>query len=305
MRWLLENHEEPQLKDAARALLQAFCDLRDDEKIENLQTQAQWKDMDILVTVETNERKLAAVIEDKIFSAEHDQLEKYNKTIDAELKEYDEVSKVFYKTSIPDLAERERVEPKGWKIFDIYRIYDILNKFASTENLILSQYVEHLQPLFIAASNTVLPKNSETMFDYLAWHAFFLHTVAPHFKDKYGYWIGRAGQYPYIVFKLYEKDKKDLPFLEIRSRDCLNGSFIARILCFDVEHFTPLEKVAEKIKADRTWACSLVHRKGAQPKQIGKYAQTSVFTSEDFIKNVKICADYFSEVTQYWEKNRT
>lgn len=82
LRWLLESYNDEDLKEPVRFLLKEFCDLKDDEQINNLETWAQWCSIDISVWIDTNYRKIVLFIEDKAFSGEHNQLKTYNLKID-------------------------------------------------------------------------------------------------------------------------------------------------------------------------------------------------------------------------------
>ena len=100
------------------------------EKIIEVKTYSQWHKMDIFAIVETNKRKIALFIEDKVFSTEHNQLENYNKIIEKSIenKGYElnqlgiskeNVIKVFYKTLWLSDIEKDAVINEGWEICDI------------------------------------------------------------------------------------------------------------------------------------------------------------------------------------------
>jgi hypothetical protein len=151
LRWFFEsyNSDNKKLANNLQTFLSAIVGKTIDvTKIRNLTTKAQWKYLDVVVEFVYEEKNYFIAIEDKIFSAEHNQLENYNKKID----DYPngkkvELFRIFYKTSILSEEEKERVEKAKWTIFDLQKIYGIFSKFENTNNNIFDDYVQHINNL--------------------------------------------------------------------------------------------------------------------------------------------------------------
>lgn len=300
LRWLLESHDDEDLKEPVRFLLNQFCDLKDDEQINKLKTWAQRCSIDITVEIDTNYRKITLFIEDKAFSGEHNQLKTYNLKIDRTKDR--EIYKVFYKTSMLTDWDKTATHEAAWKPYDIIAIYHIFQKFCNTNNIILQQYISYLKKLSTAVQNAVKPQASDGREDWLKWESYFLKKIVPVFKDKYPIvWAGKSGQYPYVSFGL--REKPHMPYLEVRSRDCTENRLTVLILCYGVKDFMPQDKVIEKIKADNFFKCDFLrHKNGSTPKQIGKYTIDNIDTDEKFIAELNKCATYFSSLMQIWYK---
>ena len=68
LRWLLENYDDPELKDAADDLLQEFCGINVKD-IKSINSTAQWCNIDISVWITLKyDSKAALIIEDKTYS---------------------------------------------------------------------------------------------------------------------------------------------------------------------------------------------------------------------------------------------
>lgn len=318
--WLFNNYDDEKVGPVAYALLQKFCNLAKDEKIRALETKAQWKDIDISVWFETDKnKKYTLFIEDKVDSGEHNQLEKYNGHIKEEEKKGKEVYKVYYKPGYLYDDEIDRVEKAGWKWFSFDMICKMLKPVAGSSHPIVRQYIEHVLAREDVLSTTEKPEKSDTQLDFLAWLSFLGKTVIPRLKKEFdksdltlGAW--RAGQYPYIVLVArYHGDEK-VPYLEIRSRDCVpdekdKGKFMARILCYGMdEKFIPQqEALIERIKGSELFECKNLHyyKKGKKifPKQIGytKQDTTKAATTEEFIAAVRQSVQAYLDLMKDWD----
>lgn len=302
LRWLFESYNDEELQPCVNALLKEFCDIEVNSE-DTVKTYAQWQKIDIKVDIQKNTgEKIMLLIEDKAFSGEHDQLKRYNeKLVRYESKGY-KIHKVFYKTSLLSQKDIRATKNNGWASYDINSIYKLFNPFENTENIILKQYIEYLYELYSAVNNEIKPKSSDNWIDWLSWISYFEKKIIPNFENKYIAGCEKLAQYPYVNF--YLKIEKEMPYFEIRSRDCCNNNFKGYILCYGVKDLTPQDKVINKIKQDNIFKCErLVHRNGGKPKQIGKYEATNIDTDEKFLAEVKRCSEYYSEVMSNWRSN--
>lgn len=95
LRWLFENYDDPELRDAAGDLLQEFCGIDLDE-VKDITSKAQWCNIDVVVRITLQDNTTAELfIEDKTYSQEHEQLQRYDSHIDQWCKS-DRIYKIFY-----------------------------------------------------------------------------------------------------------------------------------------------------------------------------------------------------------------
>ncbi len=314
LRWLFENWEDEQIKPIIYSLAKKFCGIQNEEKIIKIDSWAQWQHIDLTFYIDTNKNQYALFIEDKVFSSEHNQLTTYDTKI-ATIKNR-EIHKIFYKTSIVKDDERKRIEQNqnsmkaNWEIYDINDIYRLFSPFKDIKNLIVNQYIEHISALKEATAWTTKPDSNNGGVDFLKWESYF-HKVGDSILTKYnsgGIW--KAGQFPYIclVFKNNEND----PYLEIRSRDCLGGKFVSRILFYGVENQNPKmsneeirerqNKMIKKLEADKKFKVKNLRKNSSSfPRQIGVFEKFNVNSDEEFIELLKENANYYDELMKIWE----
>ena len=310
LRWLFESYDcDEAVSKCAIKLLRAFSD--DDslqiEKIENLKTYAQWKKVDVLVTFKHEDKIFCIAIEDKTFTSDHDdQLKKYNDELTGYcegLKGEDNcqnvISKViYYKTSPVCVEERNRIEINdGWKVFDINQIYELFNSCISTDSEILCSYIAYIAKVHNACHNKNKPDSNEGNIDFLKWEAYFKNTIIPKLSRKnYDVGVWKAGQYPYICLVIKKTDiSKKIPYLEIRSRDCLNNNFTARILLYEVDRTEEqLENLRANIKASKFKIQNYKQQAGISPEN------ETAKTDEDFISLVEEYASEYLNGMKDW-----
>ena len=155
LRWLIENYncEDKQVSFYARKFISAFMGVEsivESNDITDMGSWAEWKKIDITFEFTYKGKKTAIFIEDKTTSCEHNQLEGYNHTIKAycESKGID-YYRVYYKTSVLEKDERERVELAQWNVFDQKRILSLFSDsvIEIINNSILKDYVIHIRSL--------------------------------------------------------------------------------------------------------------------------------------------------------------
>ena len=322
LRWLFENYDDPELGEIVNRLSGKLCGFCEGEKVKTLRTEAQNHKIDISVWITTTAgRKYALFLEDKAFSSEHNQLKAYDRFIDyvAGQREYT-VRKVFYKTAKIEDDERDRICEAAkngstrWEIFDINEISDFFSPYLHAQNIILRQYAEHVKNIYEATTNTQKPKSNDGNVDYAAWKSYFEKVIIPAVEkdgsDEYKCSSWRAGQYPYVVLYVKKRGYGDrIPYLEIRSRDCLDDKFMARILCYGMEEKDiPQQNILiENIKATPELECKNLRtrKKGKEidfPKQVGKSLENlTASTDEEFIELVKKHIAYYLHVMKDWK----
>ena len=324
LRWLFENFEDNELKDAAGDLLQEFCAI-DIQDIKDVNTTAQWCNIDISVWITLKDgSKTALFIEDKTYSEEHNQLDNYDNHINWCENEYARIYKIFYKTDIISDNEKTRINntknTNKWRVYSIKEILPLFEKYIYSDNLILRQYAEHVVNVYQATQNTKMPESDGTHIDYLKWISYFEKTVKPQllegYQDKCKYFVTKAGQYPYVYMSIEKNGyNKIVPKLEIRSRDCLPVSeqchkrnINIRFLCYGMpETDVPRQQaLIEKIKQSNRFATKgmVQNRNGKEkyfPKQIGYLDNVTVQDEYAFIQKIKEYVGYYLELMKDWE----
>ena len=190
LRWLFENYncENESVKKAFRKLFDSFTDGKFKSKeITDLETVAQWKNIDISIWFKVDGDEHLLVIEDKTGSEIHnDQLKKYSleikkhsdfwkneehqktKRSERYIENDQNIFKIFYKTNIIDQWENDNAKSCGWKIYDIYSIYELFSDI-NTDNEVLGYYQEYIQKTYSAAKREI-PLNE---WNLISWHSFF------------------------------------------------------------------------------------------------------------------------------------
>lgn len=319
LRWLFQSYDDPVVGEVSNCLLGEFCHFQDGEKVGSLHTEAQKNKIDISAWITTTlGRKIALFIEDKTFSNEHHQLETYDSYIDR-INDH-AIYKVFYKINVIDSEEKSRIEKANeknkvrWVVYDIEGLYSFFGKHKESENMILSQYAEHVEKIYNAVKNTKKPQTNDTTVDFLKWQAYFTNIIIPALKGcgtsfMCGSW--KAGQYPYVV--LYVKKlgygQRKIPYLEIQSRDCVKDSFKAKILCYniEIEDVWQQQVLMDNIKANPAFECKKIRMKkrGVEnyfPKQVG-YSPDGLNAATDkaFIALVEKYIAGYLDVMKDWK----
>ena len=306
--WLFESWKDPKNNSIVQHLLEAFCGLNKTDGIKDISTQAQWRNSDVRVNITlSDDRQIILLIEDKTFSSEHgDQLMRYNKAVE-ELE--GEKHKIYYKTYTIDDAESERVKRAGWDEYDLKKIYDLFKDFREKDVFLVKQYIDHLEDLIKVNRNEVKPQSSETRRDVLLWDAYFKNTVISKLKDKLNEkgcnaWAFHV-HYGYSLLKVEPQNDKDkLPYLEVRSRDCIGTNFRALILCYDIEGESILKRIVSQATkaANETdfWSTkNQRHKAGKEPKQICFFKKPlETESDEEFIARIEECIDRYCELLE-------
>ena len=281
LRWLFESYDDKELGKTVRKLLTAFCELSDDEIVTELHTTAQWNKIDCIT-------------------------------------EY-QVYKVFYKTTRIEQWEHRRLiavnetSPTPWCSVEIRDI--VCNLFAdcvNAENVILRQYAEHMRQIYMALLNTSRPCKNNDQIDFIKWTSYFEHLKATVLDDEFGdqayFYTYRAGQYPYVCLNIKATGyDKEIPYLEIRSRDCVDNKFVARFLCYGMPQtdVNQQQLLIERIQNEGSFVCKhLKYRKKGNdifPKQIGYTATVIVNNDEEFLALIQKFTRVYLDLMQQWE----
>lgn len=311
LRWLFENYDDPELEGAAYALLRAMCKLEEDEIIMHLDSTAQWHNIDISVWIQTNKRKIALFIEDKTYSSEHNQLTEYNKHIKKRKEKYGEdIYSVYYKIGNIDKDEEDKIEAAGtninkWTIFKVDQIVGLLKDFSTSRNMLLRQYVEYVAVVHNALFSLQKPKDNKTKMDLVQWKTYFDKVIIPKLEGKdelFWAWCCKAGQYPYVLLHIEKKcDDKQIPYLEITSRDCVDDHFVASILTYKITDEKLLDRNAAFLKKIEDDGLMSHFRHTKSRKTIGKSPlHEGVKTTEEFIKVTGEYIRYYLELMETW-----
>lgn len=111
-----------------------------------------------------------------------------------------EVHRIFYKTSIITEEDTKflnecKILPNtfsarycasniGWKVFNIFDIYNILSKYQDSNNLILNMYIQHIVKVYNLSTTNDIPNTDNTQ----EWYLYFVHNFKQYFEDM-GYLV--------------------------------------------------------------------------------------------------------------------
>lgn len=314
LRWLFENHDDAELGKPVYELLKEFCEFADDEKIKSLVSISQEHKIDLSFYIETTTRRITLFIEDKTFSNEHRQLEKYDTHI--ERPQPNNIYKIFYKTNLISDVDEQGISQANnhnttkWVAFDINKIVSVFGKYSNSQNQILAQYAQYVKKISDCIHNTQKPKTNSTKSDLIEWQAYFNNTVIPNLhNDKCTYGVWKAGRFPYICLVITKKGyDKRVPYLEIRSKDCYNDRFQARILCYDVLYEdlkAQQSSLIANIKDIKEWNCKglVTKHNGKQiyPKQVGYSDIENATNDNQFISLVEKYISLYLQTMIDWE----
>lgn len=312
LRWFFKSYKDEQFKPIVADFISTFTKGQlneqrpqltvDKDDYSIIEAFAQLNDIDISIDIQLSNGKRTLVIEDKTDSEEHNnQLETYNKRI--EKWKYPNgsfeqcVYKIFYKTSTIDRSEKDRVERAGWTCFDLDSIWNFFKKYQNKTNSdVLNDYINHLQKLINESKNEFLPKKH----NILEWKSFFEKTVKPNLKNCDVYVNETYFGYAYLNVRPTGKEKNKTPYLEIRSRDCLDGGLIGRILLYGVEDNKDFDKLKDIVANS-----SLFHKEN-NSKQIGSTKRRNqekikYSSEEDFIKQIERLSDEYLRIMKEWD----
>ena len=304
LRWFIEND----YNGSGRELLGVLTNVNPSE-ISNIRTWAQFEHIDIWVEFDVGSEPHILIIEDKVNTGDHsNQLVRYMKSV----KKWNNSSEkyknrkshfVFYKTRILNEADKEHIisqsigdEKYSWIVFDLLKINSFFLKYIKSDNLVIQQYAEYINGRSYDSTNVVIPKEHRI----IAWKSFFERTVKPYFDNTdLDVYVGETFYgYSYLTFRPKGSVKSKTPYLEIRSRDCLNNHMVGRILLYGVD-LSNEEKSAIKEKISTFGKMFKKENNSQQIASTNKRKQEPIKyeSQEDFInKVIEMANEYLSIV---------
>lgn len=311
--WLIANYnceEDKQLKNASRKFICKLFEINNfdinENDILNAKVYPQENKIDIYAIIDIKGKgKYGIFIEDKTSSFEHNQLVKYNKNIEniKNSDKLDYVLKIFYKSHLIDNEERKRINDAKWKEFSFDEIYNFFGKYMDVNNIILSQYANYVINLYLSSFNVEKPKDN----NLIAWASYFENVIKPRIVGICDVWIveNRQYGYTYMCMRPLNRGKELMPYLEIRSRDCVNDQFMARILMHDVDytkHKNGLEEIRNIIlerEKNNIFKGNYGEKKN---KQVARTIKNNYCAETDnqFIDLCKKVINEYIEIVKFW-----
>ena len=312
--WLMANYnceEDKELKYASRKFICKLFEINNvdinENDILNAKVYPQENKIDIYAIIDVqNKGKYGVFIEDKTSSFEHNQLVKYNKNIEniKNSDKLDYVLKIFYKSHLIDNEERKRINDAKWKEFSFDEIYNFFIEYKDANNIILSQYANYVINLYLSSFNVEKPKDN----NLIAWTSYFENVIKPRIVGICDAWIveNRQYGYTYMCMRPINRGKELMPYLEIRSRDCVNNQFVARILMYDVDynkHKNGLEEIRNIIlerEKNNIFKGNYGEKKN---KQVARTIKNKYYAETDnqFIDLCKKVINEYNEIIKFWD----
>lgn len=311
--WIIDsyNSDDEVERKVSRKFIQFLTGINEDEILTEVWIKAQWYKIDVtaFITTETG-RNIGIFIEDKTTSFEHNQLEDYNKSINkiiqCENGKISDIKKVFYKTNTIYIDESERIKHAGWNEISFENINEFWTQFINVDNIIISQYAKHVTKIYKDSKNVYIPTEN----NIISWVSYFKDKLVPIFEKKCDCW-GFTTRFNYACFacRPLGRGNEKMPYLEIRSRDCLNGVFNAKILMYDVDYTNNPDGL--KIIRDEIWKRE---RGGLYKGNYGKKHNKQVAhiskekllykNENEFIANVNKCIEEYLDIVAFWQNNK-
>ena len=297
--WLYSNWDckEPNLRAVSRDFIKFTTGISEKESIVLVELFKQWNRIDIRVDITTQNEEVSLFIEDKTTSEEHNQLEKYNDVI----KRIDRRPiKLFYKTHDILNDEADRVSGSGWEIMSFDEIKSFWGKYKENQNLIVSQYAKHVCKVWEDCHNTNKPKDNNVD----AWYSYFAKVVIPRLHNCDAIVERARYGYAYLKIKPLGLKKQNMPYLEVRGRDCIEDRFRALILMYDVDFINHPEGVAEirEVVRSREGNHVFICKNGeVRNKQVANTSElTGVVNDEMFIDELQRSIDEYLQIISFW-----
>ena len=183
-------------------------------------------------------------------------------------------------------------------------IYNFFGKYMDANNIILSQYANYVINLYLSSFNVEKPKDN----NLIAWASYFENVIKPRIVGICDVWIveNRQYGYTYMCMRPLNRGKELMPYLEIRSRDCVNNQFMARILMHRVDynkHKNGLEEI-RKIILEREKNNIFKGNYGEKKnKQVAHTIKNNYYAETDnqFIDLCKKVIDEYNEIVKFWD----
>ena len=306
LRWLFANYNDPHIGKIGKELIAKMVNLNSEyciqsNQIDNVAAYGQYERMDIVVDFTINEKLCVLILEDKTTSSEHsNQLMKYknivlNKWNTGKNKDRPSFF-VFYKTHKIDDGERERIINSGWKEFSFDLIYEFWKEYAGFDNLIINQYASHIIKRWEDSHNVERPDDNNID----KWIGYFEQTIKPNIGVECDSWVSSTFYgYAYLCARPKGKGDNPLPYIEIRSRDCLDDNFEARILLYDVDekYLDPIRDIIRERELNGIFKGNYgAKRKKQVAHTLRKTDKFKIKSDEDFINLTNLVINEYLEI---------
>lgn len=189
---------------------------------------------------------------------------------------------IFYKTHRIDDDERSRIDNAGWSEFGFNQIKAFWEKHQNDNNLIISQYSKHVVECWENSQNTIKPSDNNVD----KWIGYFEKAVKPSIKLACDIWVDSTFYgYAYLCARPKGEGDEPIPYLEIRSRDCLDNKFEARILMYDVDqkYLIPIRDVIRQNEGKHIFKGDYGSKRNKQVAHTFKNGKFKANNEEDFI----------------------
>ena len=308
LRWFLESD----IDDSGKKLLAVFTGVEDYRSIKIDKTWAQSENIDITVDFKNNNTPCILIIEDKVGTNPHDnQLIKYMKVVEkwnSNHKEDRPSHFVYFKPRLLSDFEQSQIKEANesfkeweWKAFDIDSIHGFFRQYAESKNVILKQYAEHIEKIHESCHCDKLPSNN----DVIKWQSYFGYIIKNNIpsKDYKIYSKEYQGRYAMLIASLEGEKNSETPYLEIRSRDCLNNKIVGRILIYGKE----ITKEAKQLYKEEIIKKAELFEAESFDKQIASTKKQIVYKDElDFADKIKQIVDEYIGITDsYRQQNNS
>ena len=255
--WLFNNWDDPEIGCIAKKLIGKLTNTNvNPVEISDIEAILQYKHMDIVIDFKINGVPNLMIIEDKINSSTHDnQLIRYKNEV-ARWNAGDKADRqsffIYYKTGKMDEYEICEVEEAGWQAFLFESIKDFWQSYRKNQNLVIAQYANHIaeswndsqyKELPLGGDNEKLPQKRTIQ----RWAGFFENFLKQNIDVNCDMHIDTFYNYAALQVRPKGKTKEGVPYLEIKSRDCLEGKFVASVLLHDADkkYFERMKKIVE------------------------------------------------------------
>lgn len=306
--WLLENYEDEEIGEFAKYFLLKMIDKKENSKVTNLKTRAQCKDLhnaDVLVECKINGKDVAIVLEDKVFTGQHDnQLEKIEEEMVKKYKNERAIYCIFYKTGFVTKKEVREMNNnnKNWRIFNSYNINECFENFFKNKaisNMLLLMYRDYIKGLvamfYITDDDIIDETKKEWGEKSNKWVALF---------DQFDQGDNDKGIqfFPSYWFKYILINKDDNFFsVEIRSNTLKKGKYSLKLVTYSMdenkqtpENLNYFRKLCEKKKI----------KTSGGTKQIASITKENIYAVRDFKNAVKEVVSLCIEVYKDFDVNK-
>lgn len=238
LRWFIESWDDKEDKALQSSAIDFLIFLTEnklsiDPNKAKIITHSQVSHIDITIDIfpdKNSDIHDVIVIEDKVYSSEHNQLVAYNKAI-SNWKDARNIYKVFYKTSLLSDEDRKGIENANegqkdkWIAFDIKKIWEefFVNRGASSQ--IFNNYVDYIKRIY--DNCTKISDKPTAEWDTNNWKTFLEEKVKKDFPNLSQYVMHYRGMYNSLLLNYFLENNNYLKCatLEFIVRDTIKPYF--------------------------------------------------------------------------------